>query len=314
MSALYRRLEAAKARRSNAAAAGGPSALSERPTNIQGMLLRDPNDLVLNSRLEQGVLQLRESYRPSNTSKAQDPKEEEYMQFCDALYPHDVHRHVLNADRVYRFIIFQAFREKRRRGGRRGLGDQANFFDLDAYNTVMDSTGGTTGNVVEFPSPAKPTGPAVFNAYKAVIRKIYKKQIAQRVLSEHWDRIWTQAFDELHKHIKERAPIVKKLTYQEKVSGAFAPYTIVEYYDKIEEALYEDGISGGSRHVGSALRNRYALLHLTSGILRCESLYRAELSDFLGIFAILSTSGTLQFGHPEVLIENTAIYSQSRCI
>ena len=33
----------------------------------------------------------------------------------------------------------------------------------------------------------------------------------------------------------------------------------------------------------AGLRHRYCLLHLTSGILRCESLHRAELSDFLGI-------------------------------
>ena len=87
----------------------------------------------------------------------------------------------------------------------------------------------------------------------------------------------------MYKHVQERAPIVKKATYEEKVNGAFAPYTIVEKYDAIEDALWADSKTVGCRNIGAGLRNRYALLHLTSGILRCESLYRAELSDFLGI-------------------------------
>ena len=185
MPLLFKRLEAARERRSNAAASGAPTV---GDGSSLGFMLRDPNDLNLTSRLEQGVLQLRESLRPSNTAKAQDPKEEEYMQFCDALYPQDIHRHILNSDRVYRFMFYQAFREKRRTGGRR-QNSQLNFFDVDAYNNVMESTGATTGGtVVNFPTPEKPTGPAVFNAYKAVMRKIYKKQVAQRVLSDHWDR------------------------------------------------------------------------------------------------------------------------------
>jgi hypothetical protein len=57
---------------------------------------------------------------------------------------------------------------------------------------------------------------------------------------------------------------------------------IVEQYCKIEEALWQHG-SQNKRSVASGLRHRYCLLHLTSGILRCESLYRAELSDFLGL-------------------------------
>jgi hypothetical protein len=57
---------------------------------------------------------------------------------------------------------------------------------------------------------------------------------------------------------------------------------IVEQYCMIEEALWQHG-SQNKRSAASGLRHRYCLLHLTSGILRCESLYRAELSDFLGL-------------------------------
>ena len=253
---VFRRIEAARERRAAAAHSAAPNGAN----GAAAMLLRDPEDHNLTSRLEQGVLSLRETLRPDNTAKAQDPKEEEYMQFCDALYPHDIHRYVLNSDRVYRFMFYQSFREKKRVGGRPTI--ETNFFDVDGYNDVMASFRAEGGNITEFPKPRQPCGACTFTAYKAVIRKIYKKQTAQRVLLDHWDRIWTEAFDELQKHVKERAPLAKKASYEEKVTGAFAPYTIVEHYDRIENALYEDGITGGTRNVGSALRNRYALLHL----------------------------------------------------
>ena len=89
--------------------------------------------------------------------------------------------------------------------------------------------------------------------------------------------------DDLKNHVKDRAPQVKKETHQEKVAGEFAPYTIVERYGEIEEKLWDDSVeaAGNKRSINTSLRHRHALLYLTSGTLRCESLYRAELSDFL---------------------------------
>ena len=66
------------------------------------------------------------------------------------------------------------------------------------------------------------------------------------------------------------------------MSAAFSPYTIIDSYSDIEAELWERG-STNKRSAACALRQRYCLLHLTSGLLRCESLYRAELSDFLGL-------------------------------
>jgi Centromere DNA-binding protein complex CBF3 subunit, domain 2 len=91
-------------------------------------------------------------------------------------------------------------------------------------------------------------------------------------------------FEELVKHVKERIPLMKKATYAEKVDGEFAPYMIVEEHnDSIERLMWDNANVAGARSVCCALRHRYCALHLTSGILRCESIYRAEFSDFLGI-------------------------------
>ena len=48
--------------------------------------------------------------------------------------------------------------------------------------------------------------------------------------------------------------------------------------------MWDDSVEAVGRRNGCAmLCHRYCLLHLCSGVLRCESLYRAELSDFIGL-------------------------------
>ena len=59
---------------------------------------------------------------------------------------------------------------------------------------------------------------------------------------------------------------------------------IVEQYPQIEQELWNDSnASSNRRMIATRLRHRYSAQHLTAGILRCESLSKAEWSDFLGI-------------------------------
>ena len=256
-------------------------------TTSPARVLTNPNDFLLNSQLEQATLEIREGFKPSNTNKAFDPKIDEYFQFCDKVYPHDPYKYVLDKEKVYRFMFFQAFREKKKSGGNRASLNAGIRFDYDAYKNVMRhftvQEGEESEAGVGYPTPTHPIKPSTFSQYKAVFRKIFKVQIARRVTSQTWEQIWQMCFDDLFQHVKERAPMIKKQTYQEKVNGEFASYTIVENYDRIEEAFWNESIAPSRRSVCTALRHRYCLLHLTSGILRCESLYRAELSDFIGL-------------------------------
>ena len=75
---------------------------------------------------------------------------------------------------------------------------------------------------------------------------------------------------------------MKQRNFSEKVSHAFSPYLDVEKYPDMEKYLWERG-EGSQRFAFSWLRNRMCLLFSTSAILRCESLFKAELSDFLSI-------------------------------
>lgn len=249
-------------------------------------VIAHPNENELNSNLEQTVLHLREELRPVNTAKAQDPKVLEYFQFCDIHYGHDPYKYVLECNKVYRFIWYQCFREQRKKGGTKAerlARSEGNYFHNEEYEAVMAEfrNGPRTG--FDLPQPQRPIGKCTLDSYKAVFRKIYKVQIAKKVLATPWDQIWQMCFDELVKHVKERVPLKKKANYAEKVDGEFAPYMMVEHYGAIEEMMWSDADQNGNRSICCALRHRYCVLHLTSGILRCESIYRAEFSDYLGI-------------------------------
>jgi len=89
---MIRRLQQAKARRTAAAVAAAAS-----PT-VTLTTLRNPNDMEMNSQMEQVVMNLRRMERPTNTIKALDSKREEYMQYCNKVYPHDPYRYTLDRD------------------------------------------------------------------------------------------------------------------------------------------------------------------------------------------------------------------------
>jgi hypothetical protein len=122
----------------------------------------------------------------------------------------------------------------------------------------------------------------MMDQYKAVFQNLHKQQSAQRVMSSHWEQIWTLPLENLHKLVKKRRQSVRKATSAENLEAGFAPYAAVDKYDKLEDELWDRG-QGSHRSAGMWLRHRYCMLHTTSGILRCELIYRAELSDFLDL-------------------------------
>jgi hypothetical protein len=115
-------------------------------------------------------------------------------------------------------------------------------------------------------------------------RKLFRIQKMRGVLLAQWDDLWMFQFDDLRKHMLLRAPKYKEETYQEKILNDFAPYLYVDKYDAMEDELWRDSTKNrGHRNVALGLRHHYVLRHLISGILRCESLCKAELGDFCGV-------------------------------
>ena len=262
------------------------SAFSIRPTPPSDPPLTNPNDVSLDASLRTSVLGMLDGNDPENTKKALEPKMKEYFHFCSLVYPSDQCSQILTKDRVYRFMYYQAFREKKKSGGKRRAQDQP-AFDLEGYNGIISrlSSPGSGDDATAYPAPLNPINPCTFDQYKATFRRIYSVQKAKGYLAAQWDDIWTRDLNDLRKHVLNRAPKRKKETYQEKVTGEFSPYTYVGNFDSIEQELWNSSTANaGHRCIAAGLRHRYCLLHLTSGILRSESLYRAELSDFCGVF------------------------------
>jgi hypothetical protein len=158
-------------------------------------------------------------------------------------------------------------------------------FDLADYNKITQKyqtwmTGNSNAEPLE---PENPIQNSTMDQYKAVFRKVHKQQSAQRVTSSVWEQIWTLPIENLHKLVKQRRNCVRKAIYAEKLEAEFAPYAAVNKLDKLENELWDRG-QGSHRSGGTwLLRHRYCMLHTTSGILRCESIYRTELSNFLDL-------------------------------
>jgi hypothetical protein len=260
------------------------------PGLTPGPVLPNPNTTNVTVQLRENVWRLLEGDEPENTRKAMEPKMKEFFYYCATIYPHDPHSSILTKEKIYNFMFYLAFREAKKKGGRRPSRrtseEEEPPFDVDNYRLVLGFSQQQLGTatVSNLPQPEKPISKSTFDQYKAMLRKVYKIQKMRGILSAQWNDLWTNHCDSIRKHVLQRMPKKKKETYQEKMSGEFAPYLFVERYGEIEHALWdESNKSGNYRSVSCGLRHRYCLLHLTSGILRCESSYRAELSDFCGI-------------------------------
>ena len=258
-----------------------PATLALSPQQLP--MIQPPLNVDVNPLLEQAVLAMQHEYTPDSSNDIYDNKTKEYFQYCNCCYPLDYYNKVLDANKLYRFMFYQAFRSQKKRGGKRVTQNSIRF-DLADYNEMTQKyqTWMTGNSNAEPPEPDNPVQNSTMDQYKAVFRKVHKQQSAQRVTSNVWEQIWTLPVENLHKLVKQRRNCVRKATYAEKLEAEFAPYAAVDKLDKLEYEFWDRG-RGSQRSAGTLLRHRYCMLHTTSGILRCESIYRAELSDFLDL-------------------------------
>ena len=280
-------------RASTAAPAGTPVGSPFRTAGSTGgavgataITIRHPNEMEFNNICQEFMYHLREDKQPENTKKTYIPKVKEFVEFLQYQYGNQPFPLNLTADKIYRFFFFLTFREQKKRGGRN---PESSGFDAVAYEEVMKQFRDrqAAGNInyldvcEDYKEPENPVSFQIFVQYKAVVRRIYQLQLARGAISFHWDQLWLPDTTALYRHVQQRQPEVDKSNYKEKINAEFSPYLIVEQYPLIEQELWNDSNKSGYREVCTNLRHRMCMLYLTSGILRCESLHRAELSDFL---------------------------------
>ena len=263
--------------------------LEEAAAAAQGVVsprtgLRNPVAVSAHCRMAEYVQNVRTVDRPENSQKAYEPKIREFEHFCELNYVNDIYKYNLDAEKVYHFMFYQAFREKRKRGGTKLQRQAGPMFKQDEYEELTRAFVNSRQALPAYPSPKQPMMDTTFAAYKAVIKNLHTEQRTRGVCNLPWDLVWTLDCTNLQKHVKERMPALKKANYVEKVDGEFAPYAIVERYGDIEKLMWMDSQnSKGRRSVCSNLRHRACTLFLSTGILRSESLHKADVSDFFGL-------------------------------
>ena len=257
---------------------------SENGQTDRTVLVEAPRTTGFNDNLHRVSQQTRTQGRPANTAKAYDGKRKELEQYLEHAWAHDPYKYVLNQHKVYRFMFYQCAREKRlsQRGVRERRRPQ---FDVRDYESIMQWYDRQTNE--------NPLGQALFiepknglkfqalRQYKAVIKEYFLNQLEYH--RKGWEFVWTPRCKELLEIVRTRGPQQKLKNFDEKISHALSPFTIVHRYPEIEKNLFHQGM-GNMRTAVTQLRNRYVLTHTTSGILRFETLEKACLSDFLGMY------------------------------
>jgi hypothetical protein len=237
------------------------------------------------------------SHAVENTKKVYDRVEREWTAFCNWFKDHhDPQRHApgtnefpthIESLKVYDFMFYQCFRKKQQPGGIGG-GVSLTFNGLEyeevtrEYNDAhIKWKADPTGN----PMPDPEDGGVGFSAimqYRAGLKKLFDRQSHLNINGNTWEKVWMLGAKELVKIVESRRMRIKRENYEEKVTKEFAGYHAVDRFDEIEEAFWERSFTS-MRTAFPYIRHRMLLLYTTSGILRCESLTKADLSDFQGL-------------------------------
>jgi hypothetical protein len=229
------------------------------------------------------------SFAVENTKKVYDRVKREWTDFCQFITDDDDDfPSFMNAEKVSDFMFYQCFRKRQKVGGRNG--GAALSFNHEDYTAVLDQYRDayalwkrSNEKNVSFPDPGVDgVGRSAIMQYRAGLRKIFDTQVATNQNNHAWDRVWTVQSKNLVKIVESRRVRVKRDKYEEKVTKEFAGYHAVERFDEIEQVFWDSGFDN-IRSSFPYIRYRMLFLYTTSGILRCESLQKAELSDFQGL-------------------------------
>ena len=169
--------------------------------------------------------------------------------------------------KVFGFMFYVANRKKKSSKSK----DKAGHFDKADFDATMKYTDADLVDTV---------GHQCVNQYLCAIRRVVQKQNEDGLIDMRKDDIMTTKVQDLMKDVKGRCERVIKKLYKERVTSDFEPYRVLSDIPKIEEYIWNENknkkVSGSS-----GLRDRFQLLFSLSGVLRSDSIYKADLSDLL---------------------------------
>ena len=226
-----------------------------------------------------------------NTRKAYDPKEKEYFAFCNHAYKEvdETERYIVDFDRLYRFLFYQAFRSKRSGKGKSRSSTQTGFIPseydsilliLAQYGRDIDIAQASHAPIPELPFPEDAVGYSTLNTYRSTVRGIYEIQVENGDNTLLWDsQIHLKSVRNLFAIVSERNKVMKKLQHAEKIDSEDSPFQNFQEVPVIAREYLLQGIGATCRTIFTSLRNRFAFLSNFASILRNESQHLADLSD-----------------------------------
>ena len=232
------------------------------------------------------------------TFTAYEPKKQEWDEFCAQIYgpaamlnsgveslqalpPQTLMQvYTVTPNKCYNFVFYQAHRKIRSR--RQATDTQFGAAEAEEYKAINEVYGGAQANP---PDPPTCLGHSQVNIYKATVYNIFLEQKASGCNSFSWqDDINSDALKMLMKKIRNRAPLVAKRNAEEKIDAHMAPFFYVQWLPHLERYFFAKGVSNHRSVVFSSLRNAFTFKFSLAGVLRGESLERADLSDLCDYF------------------------------
>jgi hypothetical protein len=229
------------------------------------------------------------SYAVENTKKVYDRVEREWIDYCAYITQgmDDAFPTFMNGKKVADFMFYQCFRKRQKNGGANGgaplIFNSAEYENVK--NDYQEFYRSWKENSERIPIPDPEGGGVGYSAmiqYRAGLKKLYEYQVQLDQNKLGWERIWTLQSKNLVKIVEARRMRIKRDKYEEKVTKEFAGYHAVDRFDEIEGEFWRLSFAN-IRSAFPYIRYRMLFLYTTSGILRFESLTKAELSDFQGL-------------------------------
>ena len=203
-----------------------------------------------------------------NTSLAYDPKKVEFLEFCDALYSKEHNPRLVTVEKQFTFMYYTDYRKKV--GGGRYPDKKKKQFNLKEFEDIINNKI-VIDDVIGYQS---------FNQHYCAIKELlgHQRQLHQTELRN--DELKTESMNNLIKHVQNRGEIVSRKIFKERLDGTFAPFKLASEVNTIEKYIWEDH-NNTSCFSGASLRDRFQFLMTLGSISRSESLYKADLCDFI---------------------------------
>lgn len=234
----------------------------------------------------------------NNTKIAYDRVVFEWKGYCDHVSQHSDRdsgpetlfgsSYLVTSEKLLDFLLYQVCRSRQRVGGlsgesgRRGFNheeyDKLKVDYQDHYNVWQ------TNDNYRMPDPGDGgIGVSAMIQYRAALKGLYEQQRQQDHTLGSWGSVCSYHAKRLFRLVSHRKARMNRENFREKTQHEFSGYHAMDQYENIENEFWKGTFHSSMKSAFPYMRYRMLFLFTTAGVLRNESLMKAELSDFQGL-------------------------------